>query len=102
MDIKPDNFVADSSDNLILCDWEQHDTPATTLAPEADGTWDVTEALPTLQDGALDFGTQNIMARRVGTWMKTFSEMHRGIYGTFSLIGARNTHGPSSLQKSSV
>ncbi|OAL48661.1 hypothetical protein IQ07DRAFT_645437 [Pyrenochaeta sp. DS3sAY3a] len=51
MDIKPGNFVADASDNLILCDWEQHDAPATTLAPEADGTWDVTEDLPTLQDG---------------------------------------------------
>jgi serine/threonine protein kinase len=43
MDIKPGNFVADERDNLILCDWEQHDAPATTLAPEADGTWDVTE-----------------------------------------------------------
>ncbi|KAK2590463.1 hypothetical protein QQS21_011850 [Conoideocrella luteorostrata] len=38
MDIKPGNFVADASDNLILCDWEQHDAPATTLAPEADAT----------------------------------------------------------------
>lgn len=46
MDIKPGNFVADANDNLILCDWEQHDAPATTLAPEADGTWDVTEELP--------------------------------------------------------
>lgn len=45
MDIKPGNFVADSSDNLILCDWEQADAPATTLAPEADGTWDVSEEL---------------------------------------------------------
>lgn len=48
---KPGNFVADASDNLILCDWEQHDAPATTIAPEADGTWDVTEDLPTLQAG---------------------------------------------------
>ncbi|KAK0618504.1 hypothetical protein B0T17DRAFT_619088 [Bombardia bombarda] len=51
MDIKPGNFVADASDNLILCDWEQHDAPATTIAPEADGTWDVTEDLPTHQAG---------------------------------------------------
>ncbi|RMD40840.1 hypothetical protein DV735_g4318, partial [Chaetothyriales sp. CBS 134920] len=51
MDIKPGNFVADASDNLILCDWEQHDAPATTLAPEADGTWDVTEDLPNIQAG---------------------------------------------------
>ncbi|RMZ80383.1 hypothetical protein DV738_g2782, partial [Chaetothyriales sp. CBS 135597] len=42
-DIKPGNFVADASDNLILCDWELLDAPATTLAPEADGTWDVSE-----------------------------------------------------------
>ncbi|ATY67440.1 kinase-like domain [Cordyceps militaris] len=51
MDIKPGNLVADASDNLLLCDWEQHDAPATTLAPEADGTWDVMEDLPTLQTG---------------------------------------------------
>ncbi|KAI1151868.1 kinase-like domain-containing protein [Nemania diffusa] len=51
MDLKPGNFVADASDNLILCDWEQHDAPPTTIAPEADGTWDVTEDLPTLHAG---------------------------------------------------
>ncbi|KAJ4310976.1 hypothetical protein N0V84_010674 [Fusarium piperis] len=51
MDIKPGNFVADASDDLILCDWEQHDAPATTLAPEADGTWDVEEDPPALQAG---------------------------------------------------
>lgn len=33
-DIKPGNFVADTSDNLILCDWEQHDT-----SPR--GRWDM-------------------------------------------------------------
>lgn len=49
MDVKPGNFVADANDNLILCDWEQHDAPATTLAPEVDGTWDVKEDLPTHQ-----------------------------------------------------
>ena len=41
MDIKPGNFLIDDEDNLILIDWEQSDAPATTLAPEADGTWDV-------------------------------------------------------------
>ncbi|OTA97005.1 hypothetical protein M434DRAFT_27349 [Hypoxylon sp. CO27-5] len=41
MDIKPGNFLIDERQNLILCDWEQTDTPSTTLAPEADGTWDV-------------------------------------------------------------
>ncbi|KAG7287234.1 hypothetical protein NEMBOFW57_006740 [Staphylotrichum longicolle] len=41
MDIKPGNFVVDGDSNLILCDWEQSDAPPTTLAPEADGTWDV-------------------------------------------------------------
>ncbi|KPM35003.1 hypothetical protein AK830_g11562 [Neonectria ditissima] len=50
-DIKPGNFVANASDDLILCDWEQHDAPATTLAPEADGTWDVTEEPSTSQAG---------------------------------------------------
>jgi len=43
MDIKPGNFIIDDEDNLILIDWEQSGAPATTLAPEADGTWDVNE-----------------------------------------------------------
>lgn len=43
MDIKPGNFLIDDDDNLLLIDWEQSDAPATTLAPEADGTWDVQE-----------------------------------------------------------
>lgn len=43
MDIKPGNFLIDDDDNLLLIDWEQSDAPATTLAPEADGTWDVRE-----------------------------------------------------------
>ncbi|WXC63364.1 hypothetical protein SNK03_009186 [Fusarium graminearum] len=42
-DVKPGNFVVDEDDNLKLCDWEQHDAPAITIAPEADETWDVTE-----------------------------------------------------------
>ncbi|KAL7797922.1 kinase-like domain-containing protein [Trichoderma afarasin] len=43
MDIKPGNFVIDDQENLILIDWEQSGAPVTTLAPEADGTWDVEE-----------------------------------------------------------
>ncbi|KAK4203555.1 hypothetical protein QBC40DRAFT_274512 [Triangularia verruculosa] len=41
MDIKPGNFIIDRNSDLVLCDWEQSDAPPTTLAPEADGTWDV-------------------------------------------------------------
>ncbi|KAL6701710.1 hypothetical protein J3F84DRAFT_355556 [Trichoderma pleuroticola] len=43
MDIKPGNFIIDDQENLVLIDWEQHGAPATTLAPEADGTLDVEE-----------------------------------------------------------
>ncbi|EHK41168.1 hypothetical protein TRIATDRAFT_78127 [Trichoderma atroviride IMI 206040] len=43
MDIKPGNFIIDDQGNLILIDWEQSGAPATTLAPEVDGTWDVEE-----------------------------------------------------------
>ncbi|KAL5095238.1 hypothetical protein Trisim1_000017 [Trichoderma cf. simile WF8] len=43
MDIKPGNFVINDQQNLILIHWEQSGAPATTLAPEADGTWDVEE-----------------------------------------------------------
>ena len=42
MDIKPSNFVVSRSKrDLILIDWEQSGAPLYTLAPEADGTWDV-------------------------------------------------------------
>lgn len=44
MDIKPGNFLIDDSGGLILIDWEQSGAPPTTLAPEADGTWDVSLA----------------------------------------------------------
>jgi len=44
MDIKPANFVLDSNQNLILIDWEQSGAPLYTLAPEANGSWDVKEA----------------------------------------------------------
>jgi hypothetical protein len=41
MDIKPANFVVNANKDLILIDWEQSGAPLYTLAPEADGTWDV-------------------------------------------------------------
>ncbi|KAK0723489.1 hypothetical protein B0T26DRAFT_640838, partial [Lasiosphaeria miniovina] len=44
-DIKPNNFVIDDDDNLVLCDWEQSDVAFSTLASEADGTWDVAVTL---------------------------------------------------------
>lgn len=43
MDIKPGNFLLDQDDKLALIDWEQNGIPATTTAPEIDGTWDVEE-----------------------------------------------------------
>jgi hypothetical protein len=44
MDIKPANFVLDANKDLILIDWEQSGAPLYTLAPEADGSWDVEES----------------------------------------------------------
>ncbi|KAL8983335.1 MAG: hypothetical protein Q9205_002399 [Flavoplaca limonia] len=41
MDIKPANFLLDADQNLILIDWEQSGAAPYTLAPEADGAWDV-------------------------------------------------------------
>jgi serine/threonine protein kinase len=57
MDIKPANFVLDSNQNLILIDWEQSGAPLYTLAPEANGSWDVKEAKveSSSSDGA-DYG----------------------------------------------
>ena len=43
MDIKPTNLVVNNSHSLVLVDWEQHRAPKCTIAPEADGTWDVKE-----------------------------------------------------------
>ena len=44
MDIKPANFILNSRKDLILIDWEQSGAALYTLAPEADGSWDVKEA----------------------------------------------------------
>jgi serine/threonine protein kinase len=43
MDIKLANFLVDDHGNTILIDWEQSGAPLYTLAPEADGEWDVDE-----------------------------------------------------------
>ena len=43
MDIKPGNFLISDEDSLVLIDWEQSDGPPTTVAPEADGQWEVYE-----------------------------------------------------------
>ena len=44
MDIKAANVVLNSRKSLILIDWEQSGAALYTLAPEADGSWDVKEA----------------------------------------------------------
>ncbi|MCJ1460776.1 hypothetical protein MMC28_011158 [Mycoblastus sanguinarius] len=43
MDIKPANILLDTNQNAVLIDWEQSGAPWLTLAPEADGSWDVVE-----------------------------------------------------------
>ncbi|KAL8724400.1 MAG: hypothetical protein Q9166_007971 [cf. Caloplaca sp. 2 TL-2023] len=43
MDIKPANLVLDADRNLMVVDWEQSGAALYTLAPEADGSWDVKE-----------------------------------------------------------
>ncbi|KAH8743741.1 hypothetical protein F5883DRAFT_609990 [Diaporthe sp. PMI_573] len=43
MDIKLANFLVDDHGNTILINWEQSGAPLYTLAPEADGKWDVDE-----------------------------------------------------------
>ena len=44
MNIKPANFVLKFRKDLIFIDWEQSGAALYTLAPEADGSWDVKEA----------------------------------------------------------
>lgn len=41
MDIKPANLVVNANRDLILIDWEQSGAWQCSLAPEADGSWDV-------------------------------------------------------------
>ncbi|KAI4170646.1 MAG: hypothetical protein LQ348_007076 [Seirophora lacunosa] len=43
MDIKLSNFLLETNRNLLLIDWEQSGAALHTLAPEADGSWDVKE-----------------------------------------------------------
>ncbi|RSL69305.1 hypothetical protein CEP53_002312 [Fusarium sp. AF-6] len=43
MNINPTNLVVLRSRSLNLIDWAQSGATVTTLAPEADGTWDVNE-----------------------------------------------------------
>ncbi|KAJ8127959.1 hypothetical protein O1611_g5676 [Lasiodiplodia mahajangana] len=52
MDIKPGNFLVDDDKSLRLIDWERSGAPASTLAPEADGTWDVAEQETTGEEGS--------------------------------------------------
>lgn len=40
-DIRPSNFLIDDNRDLVLIDWEQSGAPRCTLAPEADGSYDV-------------------------------------------------------------
>lgn len=44
MDIKPANFVVNANKDLILIDWEQSGACQYSLAPEADGSWNVKTA----------------------------------------------------------
>ena len=55
MDIKPANLLLNSHKDLLLIDWEQSGAALYTLAPEADGSWDVKEAeIETLSCGDAD------------------------------------------------
>lgn len=41
MDLKPSNILLDDDENAILIDWEQSGASPFSIAPEADGSWDV-------------------------------------------------------------
>ncbi|KAM6511736.1 hypothetical protein FALCPG4_016735 [Fusarium falciforme] len=59
MDINPGNFLVSAGRSLTLIDWEQSSATVATLAPEADGTWDVNEE-------ATDEGTRLIYTKYTG------------------------------------
>ncbi len=67
MDIKPANFVLDAHEDLILIDWEQSRAALHTLAPEADGSWDVQEATAdSLPQGAVDSAEPKLLYGKYG------------------------------------
>jgi serine/threonine protein kinase len=64
MDIKPANFILDPNKDLVLIDWEQSGAPLYTLAPEADGSWDVEElAESSLYEGP-DFAAPKLLYKK--------------------------------------
>lgn len=67
MDIKPANFVLSARKNLILIDWEQSGAALYTLAPEADGSWDVKEATTgSLYHGTADSAEPKLVYEKYG------------------------------------
>ncbi|KAL8938581.1 MAG: hypothetical protein Q9211_003148 [Gyalolechia sp. 1 TL-2023] len=58
MDLKPSNVLLDDNGNAVLIDWEQSGASPFSVAPEADGSWDVEierlqpDGNGLLQDGA--------------------------------------------------
>lgn len=57
MDIKPTNVLLDDNRDMLLIDWEQSGAPKCTIAPEADGSWDV-EEVRTFRDELFLFGSK--------------------------------------------
>ena len=67
MDIKPANFLLDSHKSLLLIDWEQSGAALYTLAPEADGSWDVKEVeIETLYCGVADSARPKLVYEKYG------------------------------------
>jgi hypothetical protein len=99
VDIKPANVLLDMNRDLILIDCEQSGAAPYTLAPEADGSWDVEErrAGSSSCDGAdstaprLDYRTSSRAPPLGSTKVECLSNLERSL-----LKGLRNGRGVQS------
>ena len=59
MDIKSTNILLNDDLDILLIDWEQSGAPYCTVAPEADGSWDVEKA-----DTASGLGSESLVYKK--------------------------------------
>lgn len=64
MDIKLGNFLLNDNKDLILIDWEQSGAPLSTLAPEANGCWDVEIVETPFTDNKLSCSTPLLVYKK--------------------------------------
>lgn len=91
MDIKPSNILLKPNDDIVLIDWEQEDAPAMTLAPEADGSFDVHQL-----DGILTY------TKYTGPPRQNFSSMSNRLWNEWNVFPLWQKECPLALELAEV